>query len=206
MSKAAYCNLKAFMIVLILFATSCNYKKTEPNNFHLLNPEALQTGDVILRRGNGIVSSYIANNYGGDMMWSHCGIILMDSLVPMVIHSISEHFSESGGIHTESLEKYLKKAIPGSITVLRLKHLTPDKDLRLIAFLNRKQQERPPFDMQFDINDTTALFCTELVQNAFKYTCNQDSNQKKFEIKSRSFAIFYDTSLFQLIFSQKAIN
>lgn len=121
----------------------------------------LEPGDIILRRGSGLVSDFISSVLSEPFDVSHCGIVAEHDSALWVIHSVSSSISDADGMQAHRLQDFVGQSKPGSVIVSRLR---TDADRALIAerakgYLRRKV----PFDHDFDLDDTTSIYCSELV-------------------------------------------
>lgn len=120
----------------------------------------LQDGDIILRRGSGMVSDMIASMLNEDHDVSHCGILVLRDSVFRVVHAVSNNISDHDGMQVHGLPEFIRQSKRGSVVVCRLR---TDADRSAISrqavrYLKRKV----PFDHHFDRNDTTSFYCSEL--------------------------------------------
>jgi len=130
----------------------------------------IHSGDILVSRGGAPTSALIArgNDYPGN--FSHVAIVYVDpdTLVPQVIESHIER-----GVTISSFEKYLKDT-KLRIMVLRLRSdlpsMTVDPYLPHKAAelaLNRARRRHIPYDFTMDTQDTTGMFCSEVVSSAY---------------------------------------
>lgn len=126
----------------------------------VFSTDSLQSGDIILRRGYGLVSDLIVARLKDSVDLSHCGILSIDSTGAIqVIHSLSKSVSKFDGMQTCSFEEFIQDARPESLLAVR--HTGVDGRLiekQAIAYL----QQKKPFDHNFNTNDSSAFFCSEL--------------------------------------------
>jgi len=121
----------------------------------------LQPGDIILRRGHGLVSDLISAVLSEEFDVSHCGIVSEHDSALWVIHSVSSSVSEADGMQAHRLQAFVGQSKPGSVIVSRLR---TDADRSLIAARAKGLLRRKvPFDHDFNLDDTTRIYCSELV-------------------------------------------
>lgn len=123
---------------------------------------ALEEGDVILRKGGNIVSGLIATAFPKGRGMSHCGVIVNDHGVWSVIHTISGSISDSDGIRISSLDEFIAKAEEGRVAHLKPSFPIERSKLSERAFYYLAQDSS--FDHAFDLNDSSRLYCSELVR------------------------------------------
>jgi len=127
----------------------------------------LESGDIILRRGEGLVSdeiSYILKDQPYDI--THSGIIIKQGDSLFVVHSIADHESHVDGVIAQELDKFLLDSRAGSVIVLRYNDMEGKQDAlvqRVLYYLKKS----PPFDFSFDIYDSSKLYCAELLWRIF---------------------------------------
>lgn len=120
---------------------------------------SLRSGDIVMRMGYGMVSALLETSAGGQGV-SHCGILRGEGPDFAVIHSISSELSEEDGVQQCSLKEFLAGAKPGSFVAVR-STAAPGEDI--VTQAERYLEQRTPFDLAFDLRDTSRIFCSELV-------------------------------------------
>ena len=163
----------------------------------------IKDGDIILRYGYGLVSDIIVETLKQKYNISHCAIICKkDSSKTKVIHSVSSTISDFDGVQEQSLSSFVNDSKANSIIIVRYK--SPDSLRNRIS--ERAQyylDKKVPFDNLFNINDSSEIYCSELLwlvfKDEFKVDLYKDSyNEKKDYFR---FDIFLDTSKFEIIFN-----
>lgn len=149
------------------------YERTEDyaeahSTYQLTDDELsrLKHGDVILRRGYGMVSRFIANQLEGSYNLSHCGVIIERDNEFFVVHTVSSNVSEIDGMQVHPIADFVHQSRPNSIVVNRL------IDGRASALMAEGALEYLSaavlFDHNFDINDSTHLYCSEMIWRSLK--------------------------------------
>ena len=158
--------LIVIVALLYVFIISDKLEKAYNNaNYYLSENEKklLQDGDIILRRGYGFVSARIIDMLKDTLVVSHCGIIVKINTCWSVIHSIPGHFSpfsKDDGVIITSLSGFMEEAHPNSVIITRLKRDNLNQIAqKALSYANRKVA----FDYDFNYNDTTSLYCSELI-------------------------------------------
>ena len=124
---------------------------------------SLKEGDIVLRRGRSWLSHTIAGFSSNGV--SHCGLLVREGEEWMVIHSISGRISEIDGVRADKLDNFMREAVPGTLW-----HASPkfSLDTHETANEGRKMLERgAPFDIDFNLEDDSKIYCSELVRNAY---------------------------------------
>lgn len=184
--------------------------KANPN-YRLSKDEKsmLEEGDIILRRGEGFVSSVIHNLNEADYQISHCAILVKkDSVNWNVIHTVSSELSNVDGVQTERLDRFTAESVENTIVVLRYK---ADKKKRTeVANRARYYLTRQiGFDNSFDISDTTKFYCTELVYRVFFDVFGYDVFEERHQTNHPNyltFDVFLDRKKFDVIINHQGEN
>ena len=174
-----------------------------------LKPEEillLQDGDIILRRGYGLVSDAIGNTLTEEYDVSHVAILRKEADTFKVIQTISSSISDFDGMQCQSLQSFVHDSKINSVVVVRYKPRHPFKNNSDIsnaaqAYLDRKV----PFDESFDLKDTTELFCSELVYRVILNEFKDDIFDRidKSSVNKLGFVPFFDTARFSVILNHQ---
>jgi len=156
---------KFFHIFCCLFLfLSCS--KTNVDLKHDLN--IYQNGDIVFRLGDSSVSNLvmIADE---QSEYSHVGIIVVENGTPMVIHACPPDLnviSRDNKLKMDSINVFfsINNAVNGA--------LYRYKDCSIAASAaneaKRLYSDGVMFDYNFDINDTTELYCTEFIEYVYE--------------------------------------
>ena len=156
------------LLLLLFFLVGCQQK---PAFSFQIDETILQEGDIIFRRGTSIASRVVlaADKEAG---YSHIGIIVKDTAGWRVIHAVpgetDKEYPEEI-IKKETLPQFFapKKAVSGAIfrldTIERVGVLAAEKAQVLF-------ERKLLFDHKYDLEDSTKMYCTELIFFVFKYT------------------------------------
>jgi hypothetical protein len=127
----------------------------------------IQAGDVILRKGNSLVSTLIEDSLGEAVPLSHVALVVERPQGLGVIHSISSNLSGIDGIQFQYLSQFVRHSDPDSTIVLRPQL----SDQELATVLNRGESllaMAVPFDHSFDLSGSEELYCSELLTVLFE--------------------------------------
>jgi hypothetical protein len=194
------------IIAMFLFVYNyCTEQEHSISTYTLSNEEIklLHNGDIILRHGYGMASDLIVKTLNEKYDISHCAIVFKDSNNISVIHSVSQSLSDFDGVQTQTLKRFISDSKENSVIVVRYKNPL-DSDNSVIAeraayYLSKKL----PFDNDFDIEDSTHIYCNELIWRIIKDSYHVDifKNQLKDEDKKNhyKFNALWDTTLFEII-------
>jgi hypothetical protein len=170
--------LLLMIIICFLFFYQRKSNKDEIKNDYRLAIEeknCLQEGDIIFRRGFGIISDAIVKYIKSDYPISHCGIVVKDSLGKLfVIHTVSNTLAEIDGMQKDKLDVFVKGSHKNSIIVTRYNYENNKQPQKIAEQAKQYLYRQIPFDHQFDCTDSTAFFCTELIYMVFKTAIDVD--------------------------------
>jgi hypothetical protein len=160
----------------------------------------LQDGDILLRKGYGAVSDYIADFLKEKYAVTHCGFIVnSNSSNPNVLHTISN--DKVNGMFLEPLGAYAKQSQWSSLVVVRLKS-DSIKIKAVLAKANDLLKQKIPFDMGFNDKNSETLFCLEMMRNVFLEVYKKDLISKRCirqTIDVLSMDNFFDSTNFEVI-------
>lgn len=144
----------------------------EASSYHLSEAEKakLQEGDIILRYGKGLASDMIVGLLDEERKISHCGILSRraDSAFH-VIHSVSSSISDADGMQEAALNSFVAASVDSSIMVVRYKKRADSLSSSLLAKRAEHYLEKGlPFDPEFDLQDSSAIYCSELIERSVK--------------------------------------
>ncbi len=134
-------------------------------------PEGLKSGDILMSRGRSFVSAAIARSSESEGQFSHLSLIYIDEKTGK-IYTIESHIET--GVLIRPLEfhfqyKNLREVI----------YRYPDEQMARLAAksiydLARKYKEPDtwPYDFERNMDDDSAMDCTEIVRTGFKIASN----------------------------------
>ncbi|MGH1337099.1 MAG: YiiX/YebB-like N1pC/P60 family cysteine hydrolase [Aureispira sp.] len=166
----------------------------------------LQVGDVLLRRGYGLISDYIVAALEEPCALTHAGLIVQQGHQLGVLHTASS--SEHDGTLVESLTAYVQQSQAHSLVAFR-PQCTPAQRQKLLALAQVYEQQALPFDYQFDDQNSEALYCLELLRDLFLEAFKQDYlpfHHYRGELSLLGFQSFFDKRKFILLFNHCSTN
>lgn len=192
----------------LFFSERNSAKKQEKSTYTLTSEEKelLQQGDIIFRRGFGVISDAIVKYVPCDYSVSHCGIIVKDSLGKlMVIHTVSNTLAVVDGMQQDNLDKFIKESHENSIIVARYCYQNDSLAEKIAAQAKYYLSKQIPFDHRFDCNDSTEFFCIELIYRTLKNAIQLDvydpfSDKKK---DCMDFDVFLSPENFSIILNHQ---
>ena len=170
----------------------------EPYRLTTEDKALLQEGDIILRQGEGILSSMILRQLRDTIPASHCGILIPHGADWDVIHALSLDVSDTDGVQCCPLDEFMNDCVPGSICVLRCLADTAG----VIAPQARYYLAvHKPFDRTFSLKDSTSFFCSELPYRILKDRLDIDLTPASGSFR---FSSFFNPAYFQVIYQGDA--
>lgn len=162
----------------------------------------LRHGDIIMRRGYGMVSRMIATRLEGAYNLSHCGVVIERERRLYVLHTVSSNVSDIDGVQIQPLDDFVRQSKPGSIAVTRL---IDSSDVSiLIRESLRYLEAQVPFDHNFDLHDASTLYCSELLWRSLKEGGGHDIYSGLYDQEGAwfSFDAFFNPEYFTEVFNQ----
>ena len=138
-----------------------------------IDTTTLQAGSLILRRGEGMLSTFFSKIASQGQLYSHCGIIDYDSTNQrwVVWHAYQDGSLGADGIFRQSLDSFVMESEAVAIyPALALDNLGLQKMRAYIALHSPEGRYPKRFDSHFDLRDTSTLYCTEFVALAYNST------------------------------------
>ena len=129
-----------------------------------------EPGDVVLRRGNGFWSGFFAGLTRRDGRFSHVGIVVRDGGELKVVHAEAEDNGADGKVRLTRLDDWTGAG--REFAVLRL--ADPAAAARVAAAAQSMHAAALPFDLEFDLADAAAVYCSELAWRALALGLGRD--------------------------------
>lgn len=172
-------------------------------NYFLTNEEKelLQDGDIVLRYGHGLVSDYIVNAFDEKYQISHCGIINKTPKGLEIIHSESSSMLSFEGIQRQDFDEFIDAGHLNSVIIVRYNRSDSAGRAKITQRAQYYLDKAIPFDYSFDTQDTTSMYCSEIIWHIFLDVFKHDIFLKSGETEPyfKQFANFYDTSQFDIV-------
>lgn len=163
----------------------------------------LQTGDVILRRGYGFFSDIISKKLNNSVFdVTHAGILHKNGKNWKVIHSLSSKVSDFNGVQEQNLQDFLFHSMPNKLLIVRVKDISSENQQEIVKRAQFYLKKQIPFDENGIIDNTDALYCTELIwqilDNDLKIINLPRENPQRKEI-FYSMKSMYDENYFKIV-------
>lgn len=154
-----------FWILLWMGGCSNSTDESEITPYKLNRDEKaqLRSGDLVFRKGRGMVSNMINAMQETDYQVSHCGILVERKERLQVVSAVSSEISEHSGVHGVPLDTFVKNSVPQSLIALRLKGESLQAGKRWANQARRLAKKEVPFDYSFSLESDDELYCTELI-------------------------------------------
>ncbi len=190
----------------IYFYQKKTRKEEQSSNYQLKNYEitTIKEGDIILRRGYGIISDMIAKlSKNSNILLSHCGVICKDSNQNwIVIHTVSNTLTETDGMQLDNLATFVKNSKDSSIIIVRYNNTTDSMTTLFCQQAFYYLHKNIPFDEHFDSNDSSKMYCTELIRQLYLNVYHIDIYDQ-YPKDILRFSPFFDKKLFTVILSHQ---
>lgn len=162
--------LIACALVALLAPMSGDHSRAmrEFNRPFTFSADRFQTGDVIFRRGIGVLSQAVLAA-DRDGAYSHVGLIWRTADGVSVIHvSVDDPPGSPDVARIERIEDFLAADRASAYCVCRLVDDRTDAARGAVSVALGYVERRAPFDSAFDLSTPDALYCTELVWRAYR--------------------------------------
>lgn len=149
--------IATLVVIWIVFVIVNRPKRTLPNT------DDWQTGDIFFSVGDSWESVAVRSLSGLDKLNvvdsvpSHCGIVIVDSGEPLLVHASTT----AKHVVAESPEDYMQ--INGSYCLYAMKPPCQLDTAALKHDIDSLLTNKAPFDFDFNHDDSSALYCTEMV-------------------------------------------
>lgn len=202
--------LSAFNLKRIIDSSTVKLNTKQSKVKYHFNPAEkalLQEGDIIMRRGYGVVSSMISNMNDASYNLSHCAFLVKEPDGKWaVIHSVSSDLSEIDGVQKQSLDRFTNESIHQTLVVIRHKggDTLVGKNIARASEVYLNKQIK--FDHHFDLADTSTFYCSELIYRVYYDVFNKDCFPERLNTNHPNFLTFpafMDSSKFDLIINHQ---
>jgi len=162
----------------------------------------LQEGDILLRKGFGPISDFIADFLAETYPLTHCAFVInTKSKTKQVLHTASNETVNH--IHVELLEQYVRQSRRGSLVLVRLR-CSKEKKEQVLQKAHQLLAKKIPFDLGFNDRDPQALYCIEFMRDIFldvfgKDLCSKRNSKNNLDVLSMD--NFFNSAHFEVIFN-----
>lgn len=142
----------------------------------------LRSGDVLLSRGNAVVSAAIARIGDDDGQFSHIALIYVDDQTKQ-IYTIEAHIEI--GVVVAPIEKYLTDGKVRAVIFRpqdpKLAHLAAKTMYDKISRASQSKKGNIPYDFGMDLSTDKEIFCSEVASLGYSLA-SQMLNQTPFDV------------------------
>lgn len=164
-----FVHLTIFILFVGVLCQACGNKDAPSIDFpcHLF-----RNGDLAFRRGSGLVSRAVLSveDKLAERRYSHVGVLYFNNGVWMVIHAVlgePDYAGQPDKVKMDSLSVFFSAERAKSGEIMRV---TVDSLLASYAAMHACSlyEKGTLFDHKYDLADSAALYCTELVDYVYK--------------------------------------
>lgn len=152
----------------------------------------LKEGDLLFRRGTGVVGHIVTSaDEAGE--FSHVGIVVNRDSCWQVVHAVPHEHDFEGDfdrVKIESIEHFLGYYPDATIGLYRTTLASKQVAIAVRCAL-RLSDRSVPFDHDYDLDDTTHLYCTELVEYAYSLAGISLSEGRRTKVNIPSLTGYY---------------
>ncbi len=158
--------LAAVALVIAAFVSSCSSQPS--SNKIKVDTTGLRNGNLIFREGPSFNSKVVKSM--SDSQFSHVGMIYRSKGEWRVVHAVPDESEshETDYVKCEPIESFLDPTKAKSAKLMRVR-CTDQQAINAVRYAITKANNKTLFDNDYDLNDTTRLYCTELVWQAYKH-------------------------------------
>lgn len=128
--------------------------------------ELLRTGDLVLRLGNGPISSMIVNANTEDKEYSHCGMVVVENGCPFVYHILDN--GKDNAMQRDSATHWYNPQHNLRIGAYRYQLDTTEVNA-IIADIKVQYNRGKAFDLDFDLNSEDKYYCSEFIYKCINH-------------------------------------
>lgn len=128
----------------------------------------VQTGDLILRRGDGAISDLFRQLSLEDKTYSHSGLCKRTKDGIFVYHSLGDETNPDNKLCLDPVGKFCTPAGNSVFAVYRF-DFTPKQIKRLEYITNKYYEKGVTFDFDFSLKTDDKMYCSEFVYKSLIY-------------------------------------
>jgi uncharacterized protein YycO len=165
----------------------------------------LQSGDIILRRGYGLVSTMILKMMNEDYDVTHLGMVVRQNDTLKIAHALSSSVSNQDGLRLQAIDSFVHNSHDRTILVTRLKNIDSVKQEKIVNQIGYYYKKQLPFDHSFNYKDSTEHYCSELIWRIYEHNLKilKVSDTLTDVQKYNTLKTFYDPNYFDIIINHQ---
>ena len=158
----------SFLILVALFVTVGCHSGSQMSRCILPDSVSLRVGDVVFRRGGGF-ESHAVISLDAHGQYSHVGIVVDTLGRKMIVHAVPgepDFEGDEDRVKLDEVEKFFSSIYANKGAVMRCQDslkASVAADVALSVY-----RRGVLFDHDYEIGDTTKMYCTELVMYAYQ--------------------------------------
>ncbi|MCD8079682.1 MAG: hypothetical protein LUF04_04490 [Bacteroides sp.] len=161
-------NLYIPVLIFLFLSLFCGCHKREETSVSVFPEHLLREGDLVFRRGTGIASRLVlaADRKG---MYSHIGIVICRDSVWEVIHAVPgepDFRGDPDRVKMEPVQRFFARDRAACGALMRVQG-DPARNRLAARQALACYEAGMLFDHQYDLSDSTRVYCTELVQRCY---------------------------------------
>lgn len=156
------------LICLASIATGCGDNKGMISSYDKLLPHVAD-GDLLFRKGTGVVGR-VVTAFDSEGQYSHVGIVAQRNGEWYVVHAVPHEHDFKGDfdrVKCDPLEHFVGYYSDAEVGLYR-PQVSPEQVQIAVNNALRLSDMRVEFDHDYDLADTTKLYCTELVEYVYE--------------------------------------
>lgn len=179
--------MKSIVAIFMLFLASglvINPLNSEPVKKNTVQfpilPCELHTGDLVFRRGRGLISDFFSNASEHDKRFSHVGVVVEKHGMFYVFHIIGSGHTDTKGLKTEPLHSFCDATQNSAFALYRNSNLE-GKQKAVLTYLEGIKEQGIIFDEHFNLQTDEAQYCTEMIYKMIVSVTGKKLPLSKFE-------------------------
>ncbi len=166
----AWCHRALLMAVVAIMAmTACSHAAGEEGTVRDDLPlDSLRDGDLVFRLGIGPESEAVLHLDSAGGQYSHVGIVIGDNGTWRVVHAVPGESADGiDRVKSEPIDSFFLSTRAEHGAIMRLRGCDAAAAHRAACHAARYAARGVPFDYNYNWNDTSRIYCTQLVALAY---------------------------------------
>ena len=185
---------RRYTLLLLLFGllVGCHEGNRQGSDLAGEVAKTLEEGDLLFRRGTGFAGR-VVSSFDAEGRFSHVGIVVREEGDWRVVHAVPyepEDENDFDRVKCESLVGFLGRYPDAEYGHYRPK-IAHESLTRIVAHALRQSQKQVPFDHAYNLEDTTELYCTELIEYVYGLEGYSLSEGRRTEVSFPSLSGLY---------------
>ncbi len=152
-------------IVLLLFCGCRNARQTDHGVPELPYSE-MRTADLVFRAGTGLYS-HMLNMHSDSVIYSHVGLLVDLDSSWYVIHAVPKELDGPDDFERVKMEVLDSFLAASRCRQAEFVHTSLQRTDRVVARALKYVSDSTRFDNDFDLQDSSSVYCTELMWRLF---------------------------------------